>query len=73
MTVLAQALRANTDAVYACAPDALWEPDGHSVLFRAGTSLGQAGLVTTAAGHYRDHPCSAVADRSPSTYCHSMR
>ncbi len=34
-TDLAQALRANTDTLYAHTPDALRQPGGHSVLFRA--------------------------------------
>ncbi len=66
-TVLGRVLRANALAMIAVAGRHLWEPDGHDVLFRAGGSLGEAGLVvqardyfaqlTTAAKRYlgRDH------------------
>jgi len=52
-TELAQALRANTDALCAYAPDALWQQEGHPVLYRAGDSRGNAGLVTAAADYFR--------------------
>jgi hypothetical protein len=58
---LAQALRSNTDALQANAADHLWEPRGHDVLFRAGTSLGRAGLQTAAIA-YHENLC-AVAGR----------
>ncbi|WP_322751715.1 MULTISPECIES: helix-turn-helix transcriptional regulator, partial [unclassified Frankia] len=61
-TDLAQALRANTDTLYGYIPDALWQPDGHAVLFRAGRSRSDAGLVTAAADHYR-HLHAAAAHR----------
>ena len=51
-TTLAQALRANTGTLQTVASDVLWEPDGHPVLFRAGRSLGDAGLVAVAADHF---------------------
>ena len=38
---LGQTLRSNTAAVRGHDPDALWKPDGHPVLFRAGHSLGR--------------------------------
>ncbi|MDE3721392.1 tetratricopeptide repeat protein [Nocardiopsis sp. N85] len=31
----------------------LWEPDGHTVLFRAGTSLGEAGRVSEAVAYWQ--------------------
>ncbi|WP_449341868.1 FxSxx-COOH system tetratricopeptide repeat protein [Streptomyces adustus] len=51
-TALAQALRANTDALTACAENALHQPDAHEVLYRAGNSLGEAGQVTAARDHF---------------------
>lgn len=51
-TDLAQALRANTDALARHAEEALWRPDAHPVLFRTGDSLGGSGQVA-AADHYR--------------------
>ncbi|WP_218042438.1 tetratricopeptide repeat protein [Streptomyces chartreusis] len=53
-TALAQSLRANTDALTRHAEDALWGPDRHhSVLSRAGQSLGRSGKVRAAATHYQ--------------------
>ena len=49
---LAQALRANTAAVANQPATALWNPDAHDVLFHAGRSLGEAGLVTEAARYF---------------------
>jgi hypothetical protein len=43
--VLAQALRASADAVASRDADALWSTTGYNVLFRAGQSLGEAGLL----------------------------
>ena len=72
-TDLAQALRANTTALTHHAEDALWQPDGHPVLFRAGTSLGETGQVTAAIDHFQhltdtaltrlgpDHPATLIA------------
>ncbi|MEU7688560.1 tetratricopeptide repeat protein, partial [Streptomyces spectabilis] len=51
-TALAQALRANTAALTACAEDALFEPDAHAVLYRAGRSLGEAGQAAGARDHF---------------------
>ncbi|MFF2009261.1 tetratricopeptide repeat protein [Streptomyces sp. NPDC058195] len=52
-TVLAQALRANTNALIRHSCDAaLWRPDGHRVLQRAGTSLGDCGQVTAAVEYF---------------------
>ncbi|MGH3624399.1 MAG: tetratricopeptide repeat protein, partial [Sciscionella sp.] len=49
---LGQVLRANTTALAERHPDALWEPDAHPVLFRAGRSLGECGLVSAAVEHW---------------------
>ena len=52
---LGQALRANTAALAAAEPDPLWTPTGggHPVLFKAGNSLGEIGLVTAAAHYFQ--------------------
>ncbi|MFC0436609.1 FxSxx-COOH system tetratricopeptide repeat protein [Kutzneria buriramensis] len=50
---LAQVLRANTDAVAVAGGDRMWEPDGHEVLFRAGNSLGEVGLVAEAVDYFQ--------------------
>ncbi|MER6314419.1 tetratricopeptide repeat protein [Streptomyces sp. NPDC001581] len=68
-TALAQALRANTEALVRHAEDALYQDSGiHPLLFRAGVSLGDTGQADAAADHFqrmvdvtqdrlgRDHP-----------------
>ncbi|WP_248833838.1 tetratricopeptide repeat protein, partial [Frankia sp. Mgl5] len=50
---LTQALRANTATLHTVTGDALWHPDSHPVLTRAGESLGNTGLVRAAADHYK--------------------
>ncbi|WP_370423765.1 tetratricopeptide repeat protein [Streptomyces sp. QH1-20] len=64
-TALARALRANTAALTACAPGALWEPRAHPVLFRTGDSLGHAGLVISAVTHFQDLHATACRHRGP--------
>ncbi|WP_346148367.1 NB-ARC domain-containing protein, partial [Kitasatospora cinereorecta] len=64
-TALAQALRANTDAVIRHAHDALWQPDGHAVLFYSGESLGASGQVTAATSYYQDLVKNAHARLGP--------
>ncbi|MFI6037912.1 tetratricopeptide repeat protein [Streptomyces sp. NPDC051315] len=52
-TTLAQALRANTNALTSHAEQALYDSDGaHEVLFRAGRSLAEAGQVAAAANYF---------------------
>ena len=51
-TALGQILRANTSALTGHAGDLLSTPDAHPVLYRAGRSLGEAGLVTQAAAAF---------------------
>ncbi|WP_327380597.1 hypothetical protein [Streptomyces sp. NBC_01207] len=46
-------LRANTDALTRHAPEALYQPEAHNVLYRTGASLGATGQVTAAATHFR--------------------
>lgn len=50
---LGQALRANTEALSDAAAANLWQPGMHDMLYRAGWSLGQAGLVTQARDYYQ--------------------
>jgi hypothetical protein len=52
-TDLAQALRANTDALTRTAQDDLYRPDAHAVLYRAGRSLGDTGQATAAHAHFQ--------------------
>ncbi|MGC9501803.1 tetratricopeptide repeat protein [Streptomyces sp. WG7] len=70
---LAEVLRANTAALADRADDHLWRPDGHPVLYLAGTSLHDAGLTDAAVGYWQnmtgsaerilgaDHPDTLVA------------
>ncbi|MFE2889656.1 NB-ARC domain-containing protein, partial [Streptomyces sp. NPDC059272] len=70
---LAAALRANTDALVGHTGEVLWKPDGHHVLFRAGTSLLDAGLAASATAYWQhmtttseqllgaDHPDTLIA------------
>ncbi|MGW1726260.1 tetratricopeptide repeat protein [Streptomyces sp. NPDC002306] len=51
-TELAQTLRANATTLTSTGGDALYRPDAHSVLYRAGRSLGEAGQVTAAKAHF---------------------
>ncbi|MEU1408537.1 tetratricopeptide repeat protein [Streptomyces sp. NPDC005728] len=52
-TELAQALRANATTLTRTAGDALYQPDAHTVLYRAGRSLGEAGQATAATAHFQ--------------------
>ncbi|MEU4173320.1 tetratricopeptide repeat protein, partial [Streptomyces sp. NPDC026665] len=51
---LAAVLRANTDALADHTLHHLWHPEGHPLLFRAGTSLLNAGLVASATAYWQD-------------------
>ncbi|MFD7915100.1 hypothetical protein ACFV30_30995 [Streptomyces sp. NPDC059752] len=51
-TDLARVLRANTTALTTFAKDSLHCPDTHTVLYRVGTSLGEAGQVNAAVDHF---------------------
>ncbi|MGW0704278.1 FxSxx-COOH system tetratricopeptide repeat protein [Streptomyces sp. NPDC002867] len=74
-TALAQALRANADALTRHAEDALYRPDAHGVLYRLGESLGYSGQASIATTHFQDlanranrhlgpnHPDTLVARR----------
>ncbi|GAA0897897.1 MULTISPECIES: tetratricopeptide repeat protein [Streptomyces violaceusniger group] len=52
-TALVQALRANTTALTRTAEDALYRPDAHAVLYRAGESLGGSGQVSAARDYFQ--------------------
>lgn len=56
---LSQALRANAAALSRCGEDVLLAPGVHNVLFRAGSSLGDAGQVSAALAYYQ-----GIADRA---------
>ncbi|UUU19169.1 tetratricopeptide repeat protein [Streptomyces sp. DSM 40750] len=58
----AQILRANTEALNEHAPMPLWVARAHPVLFRAGKSLGEAGLIDAARSYW--HELQATAYRS---------
>ncbi|MFF1640635.1 tetratricopeptide repeat protein [Streptomyces sp. NPDC058246] len=60
-TGLARALRANTEALIRHSGAALWRPRLHSVIFRLGRSLGEAGHHAAAAAHF--HRASEAADQ----------
>jgi hypothetical protein len=53
-TDLATALRSNTAALRATSSAHLWAHDGHGVLFRAGTSLYDAGLLADATRYFEE-------------------
>ena len=52
-TALAQALRSSTATLARCAPDELWQPAAHPIIFRTGDSLGEAGLAADAIVYFR--------------------
>lgn len=56
---LSQALRANAAALSRCGEEVLLAPGVHNVLFRAGSSLGDAGQVSDALAYYQ-----GMADRA---------
>jgi len=64
-TAMAQALRSSTSILAGHAQDRLWQPDGHRVLFRAGDSFGDAGLVKAAITYWQDQHSSALRYLGP--------
>jgi len=67
---LTAALRANTTTLTAIAGDLLWQPHGHRLLYRAGTSLLDAGLHTTTVPywqHMTDQATRLLGDDHPDT------
>jgi tetratricopeptide (TPR) repeat protein len=59
-TGLIAALRANTTTLAGNAGDLLWHPGIHPLLYRAGVSLGNAGLHTTAVAYWQRMTDQAV-------------
>jgi hypothetical protein len=55
-----QALRANTEALHTHAAARLWQPDCHLVLYRAGRSFGETGLVAAAVSYFEDLHATAT-------------
>jgi Domain of unknown function (DUF4062)/NB-ARC domain/Tetratricopeptide repeat len=53
-TELGRALRENAARLTDRYPELLWDPQGHPVLFRAGRSLGECGLVNAAVAYWKD-------------------
>lgn len=68
-----QVLRANTVALRAAAGPALWntKTGAHRVLFTAGNSLGESGLVSAAAAYYGDLG-STAAQRLGAEHLHTL-
>ncbi|MFF8432870.1 FxSxx-COOH system tetratricopeptide repeat protein [Streptomyces bacillaris] len=78
-TDLAQALRTNTTALTERAEDALYRPDVHLALYRAGASLGNSGQVSAARDYFQhltdmfmtrlgaDHPDTLTARNNLAT------
>ena len=64
-TALAQALRSSTSTLAGHAGAELWQPGGHRVLFRAGDSLGEAGLVKAAITYWQDLHATALRYLGP--------
>jgi hypothetical protein len=64
-TTLAQILRANTETLTICADRELWWPDVHPVLFRSGSSLGDAGLVAAAITYWQQMEAAALDHLGP--------
>ncbi|MFF0289186.1 tetratricopeptide repeat protein, partial [Streptomyces sp. NPDC005262] len=64
-TALAQALRANTDALTRHAEEALYQSGAHLALFRTGRSLGEAGQVAGALHHFHQLTSTAHTRLGP--------
>ena len=64
-TALAQTLRANTTALTACAEEALYRPEAHPVLYRAGSSLGKSGQVAAARDHFHHLTSTTTSQLGP--------
>ena len=62
---LAAVLRTNAAALAGRHLDALWTPNGHAILFRAGQSLGQAGLVSAARAYFSEMTRTATNHLGP--------
>ena len=60
-----QAAVGNTDALRACAPDALWIPDAHAVLFWRGRLTGGQGMAAAAARYFGQLASESLARLGP--------
>ncbi|MEV8595887.1 FxSxx-COOH system tetratricopeptide repeat protein [Streptomyces sp. NPDC052012] len=70
-TDLATALRANSEALAEHALDHLWHPEGHPVLFRAGRSLLDAGLIDASTAYWENMTADSerlLGDDHPNTH-----
>jgi hypothetical protein len=63
--VMAQALRDCADALRGHAENVLWSPDGHPLLFRAGSSLGGVGLVNQAVTYWQQMAATSTGLLGP--------
>ena len=64
-TTLAQALRSSVGVLAGHAGAELWQPSGHPVLFHAGESLSDAGLIKAAQAYWQDIRVVAVRHLGP--------
>jgi NB-ARC domain/Domain of unknown function (DUF4062)/Tetratricopeptide repeat len=64
-TELGRALRENATRLTEHDPRLLWDRQGHSVLFRAGRSLGECGLVNAAVAYWHDMTTTASTVLGP--------
>jgi hypothetical protein len=62
---LSRVLRQNVVTLATHGRDALWKPDGHPVLFRAGDSFGDVGLLTDAVVYWHRLATTAVQMLGP--------
>ncbi|MFE1444394.1 tetratricopeptide repeat protein [Streptomyces sp. NPDC058739] len=70
-SALVQTLRANASALTSHTEDALYQPDMHMVLERAGNSLGNSGQVTAAAEHFQ-HLATSTRSRLGPDHPHTL-
>ena len=64
-SVLGQVMRANAESLRENGGKALWEPVAQTVLFRAGRSLGEAGLVADAVKYWQQMRDAAITRLGP--------
>jgi NB-ARC domain/Tetratricopeptide repeat len=64
-SVLGQVMRANAESLRESGGKALWEPAAHTVLFRAGRSLGEAGLAADAVKYWQQMRDAAITRLGP--------
>ena len=64
-TPMTPALRTAAEVLHNTTAPALWSEEGHPLLFRAGQSLGHAGMVTAAMAHFRQIQSQALHHLGP--------